>query len=72
MDSPLVRAGKGALNARLTVTRPIERLRKLDLHGDFVKGVTWDPVGNYLATQVSPVQPFQLDSADAQKLLFFV
>lgn len=29
-----------------------ERLRKLDLHGDFVKGVCWDPVGNYLATQV--------------------
>lgn len=30
-----------------------ERLRKLDLHQGFVKGVCWDPVGNYLATQVS-------------------
>ena len=30
-----------------------DRLRKLDLHGDFVKGVCWDPVGNFLATQVS-------------------
>jgi hypothetical protein len=30
-----------------------ERLRKLDLHSDFVKGVCWDPVGNFLATQVS-------------------
>ncbi|ADV24167.1 protein HIR1 [Cryptococcus gattii E566] len=28
-----------------------ERLRKLDLHQGFVKGVCWDPVGNYLATQ---------------------
>lgn len=30
-----------------------ERLRKLDLHQGFVKGVCWDPVGNYLATQAS-------------------
>ncbi|ORX40750.1 putative transcription corepressor [Kockovaella imperatae] len=28
-----------------------DRLRKIDLHGDFVKGVCWDPVGNFLATQ---------------------
>nr|XP_018260715.1 uncharacterized protein I303_06430 [Kwoniella dejecticola CBS 10117]OBR82873.1 hypothetical protein I303_06430 [Kwoniella dejecticola CBS 10117] len=28
-----------------------ERLRKLDLHQGFVKGVCWDPVGNFLATQ---------------------
>ncbi|WVQ72975.1 protein HIR1 [Cryptococcus sp. DSM 104548] len=28
-----------------------ERLRKLDLHQGFVKGVCWDPVGAYLATQ---------------------
>ncbi|RXK39445.1 hypothetical protein M231_03278 [Tremella mesenterica] len=29
----------------------VERIRKLDSHKGFVKGVTWDPVGNYLATQ---------------------
>src|SRR5271170_963166 len=28
-----------------------ERLRKLDLHQGFVKGVCWDPVGEFLATQ---------------------
>ncbi|WVF73156.1 hypothetical protein IAT40_007975 [Kwoniella sp. CBS 6097] len=27
------------------------RLRELDLHQGFVKGVCWDPVGNFLATQ---------------------
>jgi protein HIRA/HIR1 len=30
-----------------------DRLRKIDQHEGFVKGVCWDPVGNYLATQVS-------------------
>ena len=29
----------------------IERLRKLDQHQGFVKGVCWDPVGEFLATQ---------------------
>ena len=29
----------------------LERLRKLDLHQGFVKGVCWDPVGEFLATQ---------------------
>lgn len=33
------------------LTRP-EKLRTIDAHQGFVKGVTWDPVGNYLATQV--------------------
>ncbi|KAL1412113.1 HIR complex subunit [Vanrija albida] len=28
-----------------------EKLRTIDAHQGFVKGVTWDPVGNYLATQ---------------------
>lgn len=28
-----------------------ERIRKIDSHQGFVKGVTWDPVGQYLATQ---------------------
>ena len=27
-----------------------ERLQKLDLHQGFVKGVCWDPVGEFLAT----------------------
>ena len=45
-------------NLSVTINRLLtmvgkDRLRKLDLHGDFVKGVTWDPVGNFLATQVS-------------------
>ncbi|WVQ81686.1 hypothetical protein IAT38_003811 [Cryptococcus sp. DSM 104549] len=31
--------------------RTFDRLRKLDLHQGFVKGVCWDPVGNFLATQ---------------------
>lgn len=30
-------------------------LRKLDLHQGFVKGVCWDPVGQFLATQVCNV-----------------
>ncbi|KAK7036557.1 HIR complex subunit [Paramarasmius palmivorus] len=29
----------------------LERLRKLDQHQGFVKGVCWDPVGEFLATQ---------------------
>ena len=28
-----------------------ERLKKLDLHQGFVKGVCWDPAGEFLATQ---------------------
>jgi WD40 repeat protein len=28
----------------------LERLRKLDQHQGFVKGVCWDPVGEFLAT----------------------
>ena len=28
----------------------IERLRRLDQHQGFVKGVCWDPVGEFLAT----------------------
>lgn len=31
----------------------IERIHRISGHEGFVKGVTWDPVGNYLATQVS-------------------
>lgn len=31
----------------------LELLRRLDQHQGFVKGVCWDPVGQYLATQVS-------------------
>ena len=30
---------------------PAERIRKLDQHQGFVKGVCWDPVGEFLATQ---------------------
>lgn len=29
----------------------LEILRKLDMHQGFVKGVCWDPVGEFLATQ---------------------
>ena len=29
----------------------VERLRSLDQHQGFVKGVCWDPVGEFLATQ---------------------
>jgi len=29
----------------------LERLRKIDQHQGFVKGVCWDPVGEFLATQ---------------------
>lgn len=29
-----------------------EKLRKLEAHTGFVKGITWDPVGKYFATQV--------------------
>lgn len=32
-----------------------ERIKTIDTHQGFVKGVTWDPVGNYLATQVGPL-----------------
>lgn len=35
---------------RATELRP-ERVRKLDQHQGFVKGVCWDPVGEFLATQ---------------------
>ena len=31
--------------------RHIERIVKLDQHQGFVKGVCWDPVGEFLATQ---------------------
>ena len=39
----------------LSITRvefqgPVERLHALDLHRGFVKGVCWDPVGEFLAT----------------------
>lgn len=30
-----------------------ERIHRITGHEGFVKGVTWDPVGNFLATQVS-------------------
>jgi WD40 repeat protein len=43
-----------------------DKIRKLDLHSDFVKGVTWDPVGNYLATQVRVAAPSQVAGADRQ------
>lgn len=42
------------LRGRLLLTtpcKPLERLRKLDQHQGFVKGVCWDPVGEFLATQ---------------------
>lgn len=29
-------------------------LKRLDFHTSFVKGLAWDPVGTYLATQVGP------------------
>ncbi|CAI2173761.1 11228_t:CDS:10 [Funneliformis geosporum] len=31
--------------------RTFEKLHKLDMHQGFVKGVTWDPVGEFLATE---------------------
>lgn len=43
------------MGTRLVCLQPAhltpERIVTLDAHGGFVKGVTWDPVGNYLATQ---------------------
>jgi hypothetical protein len=30
----------------------IEQIHKIDQHSGFVKGITWDPVGKYLASQV--------------------
>jgi hypothetical protein len=33
---------------------------KIDGHQGFVKGVTWDPVGQFLATQVSEEAPGEL------------
>lgn len=33
------------------LTMEAERLRRLDSHQGFVKGVCWDPVGEFLATQ---------------------
>jgi hypothetical protein len=30
----------------------LDKIRKLDAHNGFVKGLTWDPVGKFLATQV--------------------
>lgn len=33
------------------LTLLLERLRKLDQHQGFVKGVCWDPVGEFMATQ---------------------
>lgn len=35
----------------ITFNMTTERLRKLDQHQGFVKGVCWDPVGEFLATQ---------------------
>lgn len=30
-----------------------EQITKIDQHSDFVKGVTWDPAGKFLASQVN-------------------
>lgn len=30
----------------------IEQVTKIDQHDGFVKGVTWDPAGKFLASQV--------------------
>lgn len=30
----------------------LEQVTKIDQHGGFVKGVTWDPAGKFLASQV--------------------
>lgn len=37
--------------AIVTISYPPELVRKLDAHAGFVKGVVFDPVGQYLATQ---------------------
>ncbi len=29
----------------------IDRITRIDSHSAFVKGITWDPVGSFLATQ---------------------
>lgn len=31
----------------------IEQIKKIDKHEGFVKGISWDPAGKYLASQVS-------------------
>lgn len=41
----------GVINVIPTDFLPSERIRKLDQHQGFVKGVCWDPVGEFLATQ---------------------
>ena len=38
----------------------LELLRKLEQHQGFVKGVCWDPVGQYLATQVREPVSFSI------------
>jgi WD40 repeat protein len=45
---------KGALR-RLVTANETERIQKLDRHQGSVKGVCWDPVGNFLATQVNVI-----------------
>jgi protein HIRA/HIR1 len=30
----------------------LEQITKINQHSDFVKGVTWDPAGKFLASQV--------------------
>lgn len=33
----------------------LDRIIMIESHSAFVKGVTWDPAGNYFATQVSGI-----------------
>ena len=48
--------GKPSRRANLGRKLMADRIMKLNTHNEFVKGVCWDPVGNYLATQVSYLQ----------------
>lgn len=38
----------------------IEQIKKIDKHEGFVKGISWDPAGKYLASQVSFFIPLLL------------
>lgn len=49
-DLPLVRSRSPSNTTGTELWSSVERLHVLDLHRGFVKGVCWDPVGEFLAT----------------------
>jgi protein HIRA/HIR1 len=51
LGAPLVLKINCLLNYGAIVSLFEERIRRIDQHHGFVKGVCWDPVGEFLATQ---------------------